>query len=112
MISVDGQVRGGVLYVAAGSDPAQFGQQLGTALQLVEQLPNPIFLAYDYVLHIAGGAHPAVTAPVSTSEGSRLCFHAPNLKALSRSVCKSSGRIGMSACSTALQALSMSGLPS
>lgn len=51
------QLRGGVLYVAAGADPAQFGQQLGSALQLVEALPNPVFLVYDYVLHIAGGQH-------------------------------------------------------
>lgn len=48
------QLHGGVVYVAAGSDASQFGHQLGSALQLVEQLPNPVFLIYDYVLNVAG----------------------------------------------------------
>jgi len=49
------QLREGIIYVAAPSDAAQFGQQMASALQLVEQLPNPLFLIYDYVLNIAGG---------------------------------------------------------
>lgn len=41
--------------MAAPSDAGQFGHQLANALQLVEQLPNPLFLVYNYVLNIAGG---------------------------------------------------------
>jgi hypothetical protein len=74
------QVRNGVVYVAAGSDPAQFGQQLGNALQLVEQLPNPIILIYDYVLHIAGGGQTANSMPASQDLLLEICES--SLKAL------------------------------
>ncbi|CAL8471350.1 g10892 [Coccomyxa elongata] len=49
------ELREGIIYVAAPSDAGQFGHQLANALQLVEQLPNPLFLVYNYVLNIAGG---------------------------------------------------------
>ena len=42
------------MYVAAGSNPANFCIQLGSALQLIEQVPNPLALIYDYVLHFGG----------------------------------------------------------
>lgn len=48
------QVGGGVVYVAAGSNPGQFGLQLSNALQVLEQLPNPLTLVYNYVLRIGG----------------------------------------------------------
>lgn len=49
--------------MAAPSDAGQFGQQLASTLQLVEQLPNPLFLIYDYVLNIAGGTNLQPTPP-------------------------------------------------
>ena len=51
--------------MAAPSDAGQFGQQLASTLQLVEQLPNPLFLIYDYVLNIAGGTNLQPTPPKS-----------------------------------------------
>jgi hypothetical protein len=54
LLAVASKLHGGVIYVAAGSDAAQFGHLLGGALQLVEQLPNPLYLVYDYVLNVAG----------------------------------------------------------
>ena len=51
------QVGEGVVYVAAGSNPGQFGLQLSNALQVLEQLPNPVTLVYDYVLRIGGMCH-------------------------------------------------------
>ncbi len=44
--------------MAAPSDAGRFGNQLANALMLVEQLPNPLFLVYNYVLNIAGGVNP------------------------------------------------------
>ena len=41
-------------YVAAGSNPANFGIQLANALQVIEQVPNPLALVYDYVLQFGG----------------------------------------------------------
>ena len=67
------QLRGGIVYVPAGSDPAQFGHLLGGALQLVEGLPNPVFLVYDYVLHIAGGARKTLKPCIPFEKGSRAC---------------------------------------
>lgn len=71
-LSVRLQLRAGIIYVPAGSDPGQFGHLLGGALQLVEQLPNPVFLVYDYVLHIAGGACACRLRPVAYAH---LCTH-------------------------------------
>ncbi len=51
------QVGEGVIYVAAGSNPGHFGMQLAHALQVLEQLPNPLVLIYDYVLQIGGAFH-------------------------------------------------------
>ena len=51
------QVGEGVIYVAAGSNPGHFGMQLAHALQVLEQLPNPLVLIYDYVLQIGGALH-------------------------------------------------------
>ncbi len=48
------QVGEGVVYVAAGSNPANFGIQLANALQVIEQVPNPLALVYDYVLQFGG----------------------------------------------------------
>ena len=42
------------MYVAAGSNPANFGIQLANALQVIEQVPNPLALVYDYVLQFGG----------------------------------------------------------
>ena len=67
------QVGEGIIYVAAGSNPGHFGIQLANALQVLEQLPNPLVLIYDYVLQIGGALHQsglfiiAQTAPVSVS---------------------------------------------
>ena len=44
----------GIVYVAAGSNPGHFGMQIACALQVLEQLPNPLVLIYDYVLHFGG----------------------------------------------------------
>ncbi|EIE19695.1 hypothetical protein COCSUDRAFT_44528 [Coccomyxa subellipsoidea C-169] len=60
------ELREGVLYVEAPSDAGQFGQQLASTLQLVEQLPNPLFLIYDYVLNIAGGPEQERTSKLSS----------------------------------------------
>ena len=43
-----------MVYVAAGSNPANFGIQLANALQVIEQVPNPLALVYDYVLQFGG----------------------------------------------------------
>ena len=51
------QVGEGIIYVAAGSNPGHFGMQLANALQALEQLPNPLVLIYDYVLHFGGILH-------------------------------------------------------
>ena len=48
------QVGEGIVYVAAGSSPGHFGTQLANALQVLEQLPNPLMLIYDYVLQFGG----------------------------------------------------------
>ncbi len=48
------QVGEGIIYVAAGSSPGHFGTQLANALQVLEQLPNPLMLIYDYVLQFGG----------------------------------------------------------
>ena len=48
------QLGEGVVYVAAGSNPANFGIQLANALQVIEQVPNPLALVYDYVLQFGG----------------------------------------------------------
>lgn len=40
--------------MAASSNPAQFGIQLANALQVIEQLPNPLVLLYNYFLQITG----------------------------------------------------------
>ncbi|CAL5228312.1 g11418 [Coccomyxa viridis] len=48
------EVGEGIIYVAAGSSPGHFGTQLANALQVLEQLPNPLMLIYDYVLQFGG----------------------------------------------------------
>ncbi|KAK9844499.1 hypothetical protein WJX74_003264 [Apatococcus lobatus] len=41
------EVPEGVVCVAAGSKPSQFGQDLANAMGLLEALPNPLMLAFD-----------------------------------------------------------------
>ena len=54
----------GIIYVAAGSSPERFGAQLTHALQVLEQLPNPLVLIYDYVLHFGGTLAPPTLCAV------------------------------------------------
>ena len=49
------QIGSGIIYVSASHKGADFGSRLAEALQLPDQLPNPVRLLYDYALQLGHG---------------------------------------------------------